>query len=308
MASNSPILKTLIYSDIFDYPLTKEEIWKFLIGRKISKESFEKSLKTTVFPLDKWEHEKGFYFLSGRGEIVKKRIKRKEESIKKLELAKKIIQKLSLIPTVLFIGISGGLALKNAKKDDDIDLFIIASKGNIWITRLIVVLLLILMVQYRGRGKKESQKVCLNMLLDESSLSFPKSRHDLYTAHEIVQLKPMFERNNTYNKFLSANKWVAKFLPNAMVRIKNKELRIKVRQENPLFMIYNSLFVFEKLAKILQLWYMKSHRTKETIGDHFLAFHPFEYKNFVLKEYNKRLKQYDPPSPRLRRVMPPKLG
>lgn len=284
MASNSSILKTLIYSDIFDFPLTKEEIWKFLIAVNVDRASFEKTL--TEFPLVKWEHEKGFYFLSGRGEIVEKRIKKKKESKKKITLAKKIIKKLSFFPTVLFIGISGGLALENSKEKDDIDLFVITRANTLWITRLLLVLLLILMGQYRGRGKKESQKICLNMLIDEDALMFEKDRQNLYAAHEIAQLKPIFNRNNTYKKFLNVNRrWVSRFLPNAIGRITNYESRIKERK--------NPLFIFEKVAKLVQLIYMKRHRTREVISDHFLAFHPFEYKNYVLEEYNRRLKKYE---------------
>lgn len=286
MASNISILKTLIYSDIFDYPLKKDEIWKFLIGKKISKESFEKA--STELPHVKWEHRNGFYFLSGREKIVGKRIERKKVSQQKLAEAKKIIKHLSLIPTVLLIGISGGLALENAEKNDDIDLFVIASKDTLWITRLILVFLLIIMGQYRGRGKKGSAKICLNMLIDEESLSFPKKRQDLYTAHEIIQLRPVLNRNNTYDKFLTANRrWIEKFLPNAIERIKNPHSAKALRgRQGPLFII-------EKLAKTLQLWYMKKHRTIETISSHFLAFHPLDYKSFVLKEYNKRLNKYD---------------
>ena len=65
--------------------------------------------------------------------------------------------------------------MDNAGEKDDIDLFVITSKGTLWITRLLLVSLLIFMGQYRGRGKKESQKVCLNMLIDEVGLKFEKT-------------------------------------------------------------------------------------------------------------------------------------
>ena len=295
MASKVAILKTLIYSDIFDFPLTKEDLWRFLVvARSVDRTSFEKALNE--FPPvkweHKWEHRKGFYFLSGREKIVSKRIKRKKESQKKLNLAGKVIQKLSLVPTVLFVGISGGLALENSDEKDDIDLFVITSKNSLWITRLILVLLLILMGQYRGRGNPplggESNKICLNMLIDEKGLMLERSRQNLYTAHEIVQLKPIFDRNSTYNKFLSANKWVTKFLPNGIVIKKLSNEVIKNKKLN-----YPITDLLNYLAKAIQLWYMKEHRTRETVGDHFLAFHPFEYKDHVLKEYNKRLKQYE---------------
>lgn len=284
MVSNSAILKALIYSDIFNFPLTKEEIWKFLIGRKINRKSFEEELKN----LQDIKFKNNYYYLAGREKILEKRIKREKESRKKLDLANKIVEKLSIIPTVLFIGISGSLALENSDEKDDIDLFIITSKNTLWITRLTLVVLLILMGQYRGRGKEESQKVCLNMLIDENSLSFPKTRQDLYTAHEITQLKPILDRNNTYNKFLSANKWVTKFLPNSVVIKKLRNEVIKERKGN-----YRITQLLNYFAKVLQLWYMRGHRTNETINDKMLAFHPFEYKDYVLEEYNKRLKRYE---------------
>ena len=278
MEIKTAIFKTLIYSDIFDYPLTKDGIWKFLISEKlIKRKEFEKELNSLVeFETTPLGCNRSFYYLLGREEIVQTRIKRLEESRIKINRAKKIISLLSFIPTVLLIGISGGLALNNADEKDDIDLFVITSKGSLWITRLFLVCLLILMGQYRGRGKKKSQKICLNMLIDESSLELQKN---LYTAHEIVQLLPIFQRDSSYKKFVGANKWIAKFLPNAIDGIKNQELRIKGGQY--------PLFILNYLAKAIQLWYMKKHKTKEIISDHMLAFHPFDYKGFVLKEYNK---------------------
>jgi hypothetical protein len=53
MVSNSSILKALVYSDVFDYPLAKEEIWEFLIGVNIDRASFEKAI--SEFPPGRWE-------------------------------------------------------------------------------------------------------------------------------------------------------------------------------------------------------------------------------------------------------------
>ena len=288
----SAIQKTLVYSDVFDYPLTEDEAWRFLISdKRIQRNAFEKELKKLRLS-SRLSGGKQFYCLFGREEILKKRERRKKTSERKLIITKRIAKILFWVPTVLLIGISGGLALENAEKKDDIDLFIITSRGSLWVTRLTLVLLLKIVGQYRGRGKKESQKVCLNMLIDEAGLKFEKTRQDLYTAHEIAQLKPLLDRNNTYAKFVGANKWVSKFLPNGMDRIKNHESRIMDGKTNSRFIIHNSLFIFEKAAKLVQALYMKKHRTSEIVSDHFLAFHPFDYKEFVLKEYNKRLKRY----------------
>lgn len=282
------VLQTLVYSDVFDYSLTKEEIWRFLIGQKINKKDFYQELKSLVrsesTPLG-CRHN--FYYLPGRQEIVGKRIEREKISRRKLKIAKKVAKWLSYIPTTLFVGVSGALSLKNSHKDDDIDLFIIASKNTLWLTRLMMVILLVLTGHYRKRNAKDvCDKICLNMLIDETSLQLPFKHRDLYGAHEVIQLMPIYVKNNIYNRFLQANKWVEKFLPNALDEIKNEEKR-------SLFIIHNSLFVLEKLAKVLQLGFMKKHITTETVTENFLAFHPLDYRRKILNLYNQKIKKYE---------------
>ena len=111
------ILKTLVYSDIFDYPLSKDELWKFLTSGKIDKESFEELLKDNL--IEKVNFRNSFYCLSGREEIIKTRIERKKESRKKIVVAKKIIKQLCCIPTIQFIGISGALSLENSEESGE---------------------------------------------------------------------------------------------------------------------------------------------------------------------------------------------
>ena len=287
------ILQTLIYSDIFDYPLTKDEIWKFLIAKKIDRKSFDKILKSNL--PDKIVFKNNLYCLIGREKVGQARITRKRESQEKIVIAQKIIRQLSFLPTIQFIGISGALSLENSSRDDDIDLFVVTSKGSLWLTRLAIIILLLLMGRYRRRNQEiVSDKICLNMLIDESALSFPKIRQNLYTAHEIVQMMPIFERGGTYNKFISANKWVGKFLPNAFHRGTKRNYTRKYA-ESFISVVLRSvlrLSAIEKVAKKLQIWYMKKQMTNETISSNMLAFHPFDYKKQVLSEYKKRLKLY----------------
>src|ERR1035437_3295942 len=159
------ILKTLLYSNLFDYPLKREEIYKFLItDKKIEKTEFHKAFKTLRIPVKSSE---GFYFLFERKELVKIRKEREKISLGKMQKAKKIIRILSLIPTIKFIGISGALSMKNSDKDDDIDIFVITKKGSVWITRFIMVVFLLMLGVYRNKNSKTySDKICLNMLLD----------------------------------------------------------------------------------------------------------------------------------------------
>jgi len=291
-SSKESILKTLLYSDIFDYPLSKEEIWKFLISKnKEDKQSILKylNLKNNVF-----DHKSNFYFIKGREEMVKKRQEKEKYSLEKIKFAKKIIQKISLIPTVYFIGISGALAMKNSNKDDDIDLFVITAKNSVWTTRFIIVIILNLLKVYRKRSNKNvSNKICLNMLIDDSALAFPKNRNDLYTAHEIAQIIPVFNKNKTYEKFLNSNIWINNFLPNAFNIKPTISFVSKASFINKAVNYLLRILAIEFLARNIQFWHMRKHITKEIISNNFLAFHPFDYKAYILNNYKKKIAKYE---------------
>lgn len=279
------ILRTIVYSDIFDYPLTRREIWKFLIvDKKITRAAFEKALLVLPATI---VYRDGFYCLKGRESIVAKRKRREKESVKKILLAKKVAKRLSLMPTVLFVGISGSLAMRNADSHDDIDFFIITKKNTLWTTRFLLLLLLEFLGLRRGRrSKKVANKICVNMLIDESSLLFSKEKQNLYIAHEVVQLLPLFERENMHDKFLGANAWIKKILPHSLPS--HLTSGNSVRKGGML-----RFSAFEQLARFLQLRSINKHKTTETISDTLLAFHPDDYTDKILNVYQKRIKTMD---------------
>lgn len=210
------ILRTLAYADVFDYPLTSGELYRFLIVDKNDSYSDFRRALTRIKTNDKRINTNGEYsFLQGRKEIVAVRKQRKAWSASKLKLAEKVAGILRLIPWVKLIGITGALAMNNSKKDDDLDLLIVTSKNRLWLTRLFSVFLVELIGKRRRPGdKKVKDKICLNMLLDESHLAIPEKERDLFSAHEVCQMKPLWEKERTYQKFLKANQWSQKFLPN----------------------------------------------------------------------------------------------
>jgi len=294
MGSSKHILYTLLYSDIFDYPLTREELWHYLLFLpQGNKNPIPQNLDFLLKKLNKYiQYNNGFFYLSGRDSIVQSRKRREKISKEKLIVAQKIAKILSFIPSVLFIGISGSLSMGNAKKDDDIDFFVICKRKSIWTTRLIMVFLLDILGVRRTRGKRRyTNKICLNMLVTEEKLKISIEKQNVYSAHEVVQLQPLFERENTHIKFLQANKWVVKYLPNALFN-NNQEKAIKsMLNEFIYLLICNS--VFEFFSKRVQLWYMKKHKTTETISDNLLAFHPYNHESWIVAEFYKRIKKYE---------------
>lgn len=214
------ILRTLAYADVFDYPLKEKEIYRFLISqspfrrnpakRAISSSKLQKELLILSPEASKKD---GFYFLKGREKIVSLRKERERWSREKLKIAKRVANWLKLIPSIKMVAVTGALAMNNSDKEDDIDLFIITSTNRLWFSRGLVVTFLRLTGLYRRPGKIKN-RICPNMLLDESHLKIPKKEQDLFSAHEVCQLKLLWDRNKTYQKFVKENQWVKRFLPN----------------------------------------------------------------------------------------------
>lgn len=300
------ILKTLIYADIFDYPMKAWEIHKWLIGKKASLQQVAKALNRLRVKGNpsgslrtSGERVKDYYCLPGRSSLVKKRQQREKQSKRYLWKAKFFAWFLKIISTIKLIGISGGLAMNNADKSDDIDLFLVTSKNRIWLSRLLANLILdFLGIRRKAKMKKDSVagKICINILVEEDMME--QTFKDLYVAHEVLQMKVLWQRDDgVYNKYLESNAWAFKFLPNWITgqnvqgKMYNVKTKKSVKKNNSKLYIVNSTFdLVEQLAHKFQLWYMKKPEGMERIENGALYFHPNDIRNSILKEYRQRIK------------------
>ena len=214
-------LKTLAYSQIFSFPLTKKELYQRLITPPPASFScFEKKLRIFVNQ-KKVTALQGYYFLPGNKKTAAKRITLTKNWKSKYQLAKKAAHFLAQIPEVFFVGLTGTLALGIAKPQDDLDLMIITTPNTLWLTRLKIYF------QLKTKGKKENlrarkpkskktnNQLCLNLFLDASNLALEPKQQNLFTAYQIAFLKPLINKHQAYEQFLAANSWTKNFLPNA---------------------------------------------------------------------------------------------
>ena len=292
------ILAVFVYHDIFDYPLKESEIKKFLIQIrnpkseilnkfKCSNSQIQNSLKILQNKKRIFEKE-DFYFLPGREKTVNLRKRREKYSQEKIEIVKNTIRILKFIPWIKMVGITGALAMHNSSKNDDIDFLVITAKNRLWLTRLLMVIVLeILGKRRRPNHKKIKDKICLNMFLDEIALSLSGDKQSLFTAHEIVQMKPAFNRDFTYERFLQANLWVRNYLPNGIKQTENTS-EVKSSDTSEVEGEKKLLDFLEKLAYQFQLKYMKSKKTIEQISPHSAFFHPQDKGKEILREYEKK--------------------
>ena len=216
------ILRTLIYADIFDYPLNSEELYRFLIiNHPISYSVFKNALSRIITNDKRINTNKNYYFLKGRREIISLRQKREKWSQEKIKIGRRIGRWLKLIPWIKLMGITGALAMRNSDKNDDIDLMIITSRNRLWLTRFLTIFLLEFFSKRRKPSDKDVEdKICLNLFIDEGYLETPREKRNLFMAHEVCQMKALWEEDDIYKKFLWENKWVKEFLPNAIPNYK----------------------------------------------------------------------------------------
>jgi len=205
------ILNTLQYKKIFTQPLSLHQLIHFGHGSFSDRVLLEKSLQELINNKKIKTKDGRFYLNSSRIKNYQKRLSRSKEMFEELNLVKNIFER---VPFIKFIGVSGSLASFNYDEEtDDIDFFIVCSEGRLWITRLISVLIFKLLNVYVN-DKNSYLKICPNIYVSSSTMSWPVERRNIYVAHEIAMLQPLVNKDNCYLKFLTVNKWVKDYLPN----------------------------------------------------------------------------------------------
>jgi D-beta-D-heptose 7-phosphate kinase/D-beta-D-heptose 1-phosphate adenosyltransferase len=256
---------SVYYHDLFDFPLTFADLIKWNCSGDFPQ---KRSKIPVIFQND-------YYFLQGRDSLVYKRVLRSRISTKKLEIANKASEVLSLIPGIRMVAATGSLAMNNAGEGSDIDFMIITKQRKLWITRLLVYFLLSLFrftLRHPG-DKHEKDRLCLNLWMDESDLVWKVNDRNLYTAHEIAQILPLVNKNEAYEKFLYKNKWILKFWPNS-VRIVNCKLKAASSR--------NKGSMLEQIAYKIQLNHMKPRITREVVTPTRAVFHPQDWGKVVI--------------------------
>lgn len=288
------IINTILYSDIFDFPLSEIELRRSLITDQVIDKSCLITNLNILTGRGVITYKNGFYCLKGRKKIINQRRNRISMVTTKLKIARDAARYLSYIPTIYFIGLSGRLCHMDAGTDDDIDFFIITKKNTIWTTRLMALAVLeFLNLRRKQNDFKPKNKICLNLIIDETALAWPVEKHDLYIAHEISHLIPLFVRNDIYNKFLNNNNWIDKFYIN---RAKNSDVELYTAPPRKYFTL-NAISSILSLPPLEYIWdkfqriYMKVKITNEIILPNFLAFHPHDYRKETLEIYNTKVKK-----------------
>lgn len=224
-ADHQAILRTLAYYDVFDVPLTGEELWRWLFppeGVTVNLKDLPEleAAAETMVQAGQIERHDGYLTLPGREAIVAVRTARLLDNRKKWKRAESTARFLELVPFVRMIAVVNSLAIDNARPDSDIDLLIVTAPGHLWIARLIVTGIVSLLGYRRSGGRDTTNianRVCLSFYLTTNALDLEllkRQADDPHFAFWTAQAVPLVD-DGTYEKYQTANGWVTKLLPHA---------------------------------------------------------------------------------------------
>ena len=129
------------------------------------------------------------------------------------------------------IAVGNLIGSHNLKKQGDIDLFIITKKNRAWITRFFCAGFSQLF-GLRPTEKNMRDKICLSFFVSEDAMDLRGlmldnrkdtrclARHqvssapDIYFIYWLACLVPIYNKDDTYGKFIKANSWINGYLPN----------------------------------------------------------------------------------------------
>lgn len=277
-SSSYPLLRALVYSDIFDFPLTRSELWHYTGPGIVSKKQFEILLRDTPHLVCKNQ----YFCLKGREAIIRRRIKNEALVRHQQEKAERVARLLGYIPWIRCICLSGSLAAGQYKKTDDIDLFVVTKADTLWLSRLCLLGVISLLGKRRKKLLAQAPgSICLNMFADMKSLDMSVLGKDLYIAREIAQLKVLVNKDQAYEHFMKENSWIRTFLPHVAVP--------SVRTPSPQT-VSAMLVTLNKILQRFQENIMKKTRTTEHITDHLIALHPSNYHERILQKFEAKMR------------------
>lgn len=296
------IVYTVLYGDIFNFPMTPHEIHHFLIGKNAEFSEVEQALKSPsgwlATYIERYEQDAVIYFaLPGRGiEVFPSRQRCEEASSHLWKKGCRYGIWLGRLPFVRMVALTGALAMRNARtRQDDLDYLLVVKEGRVWLARLFAVALVRLC-------KLWHVKLCPNYVLSETRLA--QEEKSLFMAHEITQMVPLvgFE---LYAEMRRANEWVAESLPNAegtfYAQEKDGAPRHITRgiQRTIEFLLGgalgNRLEKWEHARKLRKLQpqaqvSQDAHLSAEAVKGHFM-----DYSRYTFEQFQQRLAEFGLP-------------
>jgi hypothetical protein len=287
------VIKTLLYFDIFHYPLNREEVFRFLGMNSVSQHDVDRSLSGLAAQKILFE-TKQFYSLETGDKNAERRIKGNLLAEESMPLAFRKAKLIASFPFVRSVMASGSLSKNYMDEKSDLDFFIITAPGRLWIARTLLVL-------YKRIFLFNSHKhFCTNYFVDEHHLEIEEKNQ--FTATELTTVIPLFN-GALYQKLIAANPWLRDFFPNFKLRetkLENDKIPL-VKRFTESILGFVAVPVENLLMKITFQRWKRIYARNYPESDFQVAFktkkyasknHPNHYQKRVIEQYVHKMKEF----------------
>jgi len=202
------ILHTLLYFEIFSYPLTAEEVFRFSDCPGADMDAVRAKLEDLAREGAIFQF--GHFFQTQNNPAWEvRRLECNRRADRLLSVARRRARFIGNFPFIRGVFVSGSLSKHCMSAESDIDFFLVTEPNRLWLART-------LLVFFKKIFLLNSHKYfCVNYFVDTEHLEIQEKNR--FTATETVTLLPMYGQE-WYMAFCSANGWAWEQYPNAPLR------------------------------------------------------------------------------------------
>ncbi len=286
------VIKTLLYYDIFNYPLTASEIHRFC-ALKETQSQIDNALRGLlteghVFKFDE------LYSLHDNEQMIQRRLSGNRAASEMIPVAQRQARLIASFPFVRAVMASGSLSKGYIDEESDLDFFIVTEPGKLWIARTLLVL-------YKRVMLGNSHKMfCTNYFVDEHHLVIEEK--NLFTATELATVIPLFSYP-LYTQLQDNNAWLKKYFPNYESRSNDTEvhlnkgmltrfLELVLRPTAGPLERLSMLMTFRRWRRLYGNYHADDFEVAFKTTRHVSKNHPRNFQKKVMERYHEKLVQF----------------
>jgi len=198
------IIRTLIYFDLFKYPLRRDEI-QALFTTEICTRDLISSAITELVDRGLILEYGDFLLVQEDTSIIDRRLTGNALAYRAVGVARRIARLLANFPFVRGVMLSGSLSKNYMDAGSDFDFFIITAPRRLWLCRSL------LAAARKAIPKRWNRYFCFNYFIDAEALEIPD--RNLFTATELAFLRPLYSMQ-ALHELHTRNSWFRAFYPN----------------------------------------------------------------------------------------------
>ncbi len=288
------VMQTVAYSDVFHFPVTCDEIQRYLIGSSASIEAIQATVNDLI---DRHALTQNVNYISlpNRDANVQMRVSRAALSAEMWPIAVHYGAIIGNLPFVRMVAVTGSLAAENINPQGDIDYMIVTAPDRLWLTRLFV-------IAWVHLAAHTGVTLCPNYLVTENALTIED--RNLFTARELVQMVPVTGLH-VYQQMRQHNAWTSAFFPNATDAPPRTDPAIDdstTRQKRGLELLLNTpastaLDRWEMRRKIRK--FARQHSIEANFSPDWCKGHFDGHMQRILDSYQTRLDALETPPERI---------